>query len=262
MYFYRYVPAGESIDLINVAFELPIKADTSESEHQIFDISYDVPDRITGRTGLEELKNLNPKRVWNFLEVNVTHEELQSMRSSRVSDLVYPHNTVLDDSIGCAIWFAARGKDKHSYTSQCKVVLVGMGADEQLAGYARHRTRFRADGWQGLVDELEMELDRIPQRNLGRDDRIIADHGREARFPFLDENVIAFLNTLPIWKKADLTLPRGLGEKILLRLAAREVGLGHSAILPKRAIQFGSRIAKMERQHEKASDVCSRLAVK
>ena len=31
-------------------------------------------------------------------------------RQQHVKHLVYPLDTVLDDSIGCAIWFAARGK--------------------------------------------------------------------------------------------------------------------------------------------------------
>ena len=28
--------------------------------------------------------------------------------------------------------------------------------------------------------------------------RCIADHGREARFPFLDENVVSYLHSLPM----------------------------------------------------------------
>uniref|UniRef100_A0A8C3V6Z6 Asparagine synthetase domain-containing protein 1 n=1 Tax=Catharus ustulatus TaxID=91951 RepID=A0A8C3V6Z6_CATUS len=141
----------------------------------------------------------------------------------------------------------------------CVVVLTGIGADEQLAGYSRHRVCFRKDGLEGLNKELEMELGRISSRNLGRDDRIIGDHGKEARFPFLDEDVVSFLNSLPISEKVDLTLPRGIGEKLILRLAAKELGLTASTVLPKRAVQFGSRIAKLESNSEKASDTCNRL---
>ena len=44
---------------------------------------------------------------------------------------------------GCAIWFAARGAglvDGQPYQSPCRVLLSGMGIDEQLGGYARHRS--------------------------------------------------------------------------------------------------------------------------
>ncbi|XP_043852879.1 asparagine synthetase domain-containing protein 1 [Dromiciops gliroides] len=286
----RYVPFDEPIDLLNVAFmtkqtgcttftkksaklkkhlEKPSEENTkglatTTANNQVQ--NFNVPDRLTGRAGVEELKAINPLRIWNFVEINVSLEELQRMRQHRISQLVQPLDTVLDDSIGCAVWFASRGAgyavkedEMKPYQSSAKVVLTGIGADEQLAGYSRHRVRFKTHGLEGLNKELEMELGRISSRNLGRDDRIIGDHGKEARFPFLDENVVTFLNSLSILEKANLTLPRGVGEKLILRLAALELGLRASTVLPKRAMQFGSKIAKMENNNEKASDKCSRL---
>uniref|UniRef100_A0A3B1K694 Asparagine synthetase domain-containing protein 1 n=1 Tax=Astyanax mexicanus TaxID=7994 RepID=A0A3B1K694_ASTMX len=285
----RHIPPDKPIDLLNVAFKLQerkMNQGSKKKQHKnknngehvnvsVNDITssdqrtsncFDVPDRITGRAGLQELKKISSSRKWNFVEINVTQEELKEMREKRICHLVHPLDTVLDDSIGCAVWFAARGTgivsegaEEKDHTSNAKVVLTGIGADEQLAGYSRHRVRFKNSGLEGLVKELAMELGRISSRNLGRDDRIIGDHGKEARFPYLDEDVVSFLNSLPVWEKADLSLPRGIGEKLLLRLAAVELGLGPSAVLPKRAMQFGSRIAKLENNHEKASDKCNRL---
>ncbi|XP_075861865.1 asparagine synthetase domain-containing protein 1 [Microcebus murinus] len=289
----RHIPLDEPIDLLNVAFmtgektiptsfnkkrskqknhyDLPFEEfskNVAATDGASPDKQFSVPDRITGRAGLKELQVINPSRIWNFVEINVSLEELQKLRRTQICHLIQPLDTVLDDSIGCAVWFASRGigwlvtqDEVKSYQSSAKVVLTGIGADEQLAGYSRHRIRFQTHGLEGLNKEIMMELGRISSRNLGRDDRVIGDHGKEARFPFLDENVVSFLNSLPVWEKANLTLPRGIGEKLILRLAAVELGLTASALLPKRAMQFGSRIAKIEKNNEKASDKCERLQV-
>ena len=266
---------------------------------------FDVPDRVTGQAGLEELRALSPHRPWRFVEVNIPAEDLDEIQT-RVRMLMYPSKTVLDLSIATALWCASRGFGKvcvsrtlprlcvayfsflffvfvfffvffsssssfrtifllvkgpdetfSEYRTQARVLLVGIGADEQLGGYGRHRVRFNTSGWEGLIREMQLDLDRISHRNLGRDDRCIADHGREARFPFLDENLVAFLGGLPIWQKANMLLPRGEGEKVLLRVAARRLGLGKSTSLPKRAIQFGSRIAKLRDKKEKGDDEAS-----
>lgn len=38
---------------------------------------FNVPDRKTGREGLKELRAIDPSRQWNFIEINVTKEELE-----------------------------------------------------------------------------------------------------------------------------------------------------------------------------------------
>eukprot|EP00979_Chaetoceros_neogracilis_P014917 scaffold5037_cov189-Chaetoceros_neogracile.AAC.2 len=130
------------------------------------------------------------------------------------------------------------------YTSHARVVLVGIGADEQMAGYGRHRVTYERGGYEALRLELKMEKSRLWTRNLGRDDRCISHHGKEARFPFLDENVVGYLNSLDVTDLCDMSKPQGLGDKMILRLVAKHIGVTQCSGLVKRAIQFGSRIAK------------------
>jgi len=115
--------------------------------------------------------------------------------------------------------------------------------NRQLAGYARHRHAFGRGSWQELVSELQLDISRLPTRNLSRDDRIISSHARDARFPYLDLTFIAYLSSLPVWLKCDPT--RDGGDKLLLRLAAKRCGLEQTSARAKRAMQFGTRSAKV-----------------
>jgi asparagine synthetase B (glutamine-hydrolysing) len=97
-----------------------------------------------------------------------------------------------------------------------------MGADEQLGGYGRHRKPHR-DGT--LREELDLDINRIWERNMGRDDRLLSDHGKEARFPCLDPNVIQFLAHVPVDDICDFTAEPGRGDNRILQLVAQRMQL-------------------------------------
>ncbi|RDX85244.1 Asparagine synthetase domain-containing protein 1, partial [Mucuna pruriens] len=216
------------------------------------------PDRKSAKAGLNELRRVAPSRRWRLVEIDADLSDL-GFETRHVMSLINPANTYMDLNIGIALWLASGGDgwvsdantpdndDNHArfkYKSNAKILLVGSGADEQCAGYARHRTSYRCGSWLGLHEEMRLDMQRIWRRNLGRDDRCIADNGKEARFPFLDEDVIRVLLNIPLWRVANLDQPSGIGDKKILREVAELLGLYEAAVLPKRAIQFGSRIAR------------------
>ena len=240
------IPITEPIDLLNVAFENK-RVNASNINKDI----YNVPDRLTSRQGLQELNIKHPTREFRLIEINIPFIDSKSAQDT-IMELSNPNNTVMDLSISLAFWFASKGIGLYNgeiYTSYAKVLFSGLGADEQLGGYTRHRKAFDRLGYTGLLDELQLDLDRIPTRNLGRDDRVISDNGKELRVPYLDENVVSFLSELPIRFKCDFNLGKGYGEKILLRRLAMDARVGplpKTCCEAKRAIQFGARTARME----------------
>lgn len=96
-----------------------------------------------------------------------------------------------------------------------------------------------------LIDELQLDLDRLPQRNLSRDDRMLSSHARDARYPYLDLEFVRYVSSLPIWAKCYPLLPPGEGDKVLIRLGAQQCGLQVTGKRVKRAMQFGTKSAKL-----------------
>ncbi|KAL6703496.1 hypothetical protein ACN47E_009594 [Coniothyrium glycines] len=263
------LPLQEPIDLLNVAFENPRvhgKLGPSENPYEL------CPDRITGRSSYSELIQVCPGRAWRFVQVNVPYSESQAHRGS-IMTLMHPHNTEMDLSISSALYFASRGKgstnispeEKTLYTTSAHVLLSGLGADELFGGYQRHATAFARHSYRGLLNELELDFDRLGKRNLGRDDRVISNSGKEVRFPFLDEDFIALTLRLPVTVKCDFGSPQVEGSpdpalrlepaKRALRLLAWDLGMKQVAAEKKRAIQFGARTAKMETGRTKGTHV-------
>ncbi|OKL59967.1 hypothetical protein UA08_04611 [Talaromyces atroroseus] len=270
------VPKDETVDLINVAFENPrvaaaLKARKEKEENEeAISIYESCPDRITGRAGYAELRKVCPDRVWRFIAVDVPYQEFTAHREE-VIQLMRPHNTEMDLSIAGALYFASRGQgnvandddinDTATYTTTARVLLSGLGADELFAGYGRHGIAFARKGFQGLIDEIDLDVSRLGKRNLGRDDRVISNWGREARFPFLDEEFVSWATQTPVWERCGFGTAQVQvatnnelnhiaetldSEKKALRLLALKLGMLQTAQEKKRAIQFGSRTAKME----------------
>ncbi|KAH8035574.1 hypothetical protein HPB51_007757 [Rhipicephalus microplus] len=54
-------------------------------------------------------------------------------------------------------------------------------------------------------------------------------------------------------------LPRGIGDKMLLRALAASLHLDEAACRPKRAMQFRTRVVRAEEDHAKGGDICQKL---
>ncbi|KAI9883221.1 MAG: ssDNA endonuclease and repair protein rad10 [Watsoniomyces obsoletus] len=267
------LPSGRIIDLLNVAFENPrvvkaARARQSPKEQNSGDAEnsneassplmpayprqppldgkvqglnvYDLcPDRLSGRASLAELQ-----------QINIPYAEAISHREQIIS-LMKPHNTEMDLSIAYAFYFAARGsgvvrdpdgQTSTIYTSPARVLLSGLGADELFAGYSRHAAAFGRSGFDGLLDELELDFNRLGCRNLGRDDRVIGHWGKEVRYPYLDEDLVQWALASPVWEKCgfgqDLKGSNGIAEpgKLVLRLLAQILNMPGAASMKKRAV--------------------------
>ena len=263
------------MDLLNVAFENPRVVQAAVSNPSS---AYALcPDRITGLSSYAEILKICPERTWRFIAIDIPYSELQTHRAQIVS-LIYPHNTEMDFSIACALYFAARGTgtiphsdagsaSAHPYSTPARVLLSGLGADELFGGYTRHATAFNRRGYSGLVDELELDFSRLGKRNLGRDDRVISHWGKEVRYPYLDEELVSWALSIPVWEKCgfgvsdgdvregDDDSPNLDPSKKVLRLLAWKLGMRGAATEKKRAIQFGARTAKMEGGKKKGTAV-------
>jgi hypothetical protein len=77
---------------------------------------------------------------------------------------------VYSKSLALALYFASRGKglvrdqpnaESVAYTSPARVLLNGLGSDELLGGYGRHRTAYGTGGWESVIDEVFPSLGNV-----------------------------------------------------------------------------------------------------
>jgi asparagine synthetase B (glutamine-hydrolysing) len=210
---HEHVPGQAPIHLINVAF------------------ARDARDRVNAEDALGELASVYPSRAWRLIRVDVCLEQVLESQS-RIQELCAGSSTNMDFNLGCVVFFASKRAPP-----SCRALLTGTGADELLGGYRRHQTALERLGEDGWARELALDLERLWRRNLGRDDRCAGANGRELRFPFLDLQVVAACGLGSV----------ELGNKLALRRVVAQLGLGRAAARHKVAMQFGSKIAKLNK---------------
>jgi asparagine synthase (glutamine-hydrolysing) len=144
-------------------------------------------------------------------EVVITARDVER----ELPEIVYHLESFDRDVVRSAIptWFVAR-----LAAESVKTVLTGEGADELFAGYTYYRD-LAADR---IPDELTESIGRMHNVNLQRVDRMTMAHGLEARVPFLDTDVIAAAQRIPVELKLRAGSPRAI-EKWILRAAFEDL---------------------------------------
>ncbi|UKK00283.2 hypothetical protein MACK_000353 [Theileria orientalis] len=175
--------------------------------------------------------------------------------------------------------FSSDSEYSKEYVSNSKYVIMGTGADELFGGYGRHVSAKMFNEKTSFSSEINKDLLRLWKRNLGRDDRVLNHRNIKALYPFLSPNVLECLRELPLSPAVivDYLDPpewfRHLGifghidsslllnsefisnpgsrsvsvyvNKWILREICYRLGLRHCCNFKKRAIQFGTRSAKV-----------------
>ena len=253
-YLAMQVMGPEAVQLVNVSFVNDQPDDENINNNNKATAAADTKAAFDS---LHDLRQVFTNDTIDFVHRTVSWSEIQAIQSHSIPRLLYPkqeesnHDNSIDTSqstgasamdvnVATALWFAADTAAR----SKNRILLTGLGADEYMAGYTRHRRAYQRGGEVSLRQELELDQSRLWYRNCGRDDRVLADTSQEVRYPFLDVHVTHFLaHTCPLPVLCDLNLPPGQGDKRLLRELAEELGLNSASKAVKRAIQFGSRIS-------------------
>jgi asparagine synthase (glutamine-hydrolysing) len=157
--------------------------------------------------------------------VPITPDEVKAALPRVIAAI--PEATPMDTAIATGFFFVARWAGERGH----RRILVGQGADELFAGYARYRTA------PDIPAMLARDFASLRRQAL-RDQAVARLHGASLSLPFLDLRVVRAARALPPEK----LLSGGTG-KIPLRELAALLLPPEIASRPKRAMQYGSGIA-------------------
>lgn len=220
-------------EYIHKIFEIEIKNDQINIDNnKVMEENNNTDEKIKSKS-IKNSKNANE---------NVKEKIIQKVNWS--NDILSKKLSIIDYEN-----FLKKDETSHNsymiYKSNAKIIFSGLGADEFFGGYARYKTSWEKGKLKGLASEMSKDINRVWTRNFGRDDRSCSDNGIELRFPFFDLDLIEYLSQVRKMEYiTDFNKSRGKGEKIVLRKICERLGYKISHNFEKRAIQFGTKLAK------------------
>ena len=145
---------------------------------------------------------------------------------SAVKDVVKILKT--DDSVKVGIGVVVYLGLKLAKENEVKVLLGGLGVEETLCGYMRHKEVFSKEGFEGVHKECWRGLKEMYGIDLTRDASIVKSMNMDVRTPFLDRDfIIEAMKIHPMLKISNDQ------NKIVLREIAEDYGLAKEFALRK-----------------------------
>jgi len=189
------------------------------------------PDRISSLESQKDLELAFPNTEFVMVQHLMKSDDLKPYLPT-ISTLIPPSpKTEMNLNIAMTLYGGIE-------RSRSNLVMTGLGADELFCGYMKMRDETEAD------DQIAEHMNRLWIRNGGRDDRVAMYLGCFVICPFLSDVFIETAMKIPSSMLVKSELPRGQGEKWILRQLASKLGLASASKRPKQAMQFGSRVAK------------------
>jgi asparagine synthase (glutamine-hydrolysing) len=148
---------------------------------------------------------------------------------------------VLQVSLAIPLYFAASRAHQLGVT----VLLSGQGADELFGGYARYERLVLQGAVQSVNAEMGTDFRKLIQSTLPYQQALVERHAIHLVTPYLDKQVIAFAQNLPLHYKLLRTDHAIVRKRILRNLAVNLKLPATIANAPKRAAQYGSGAARM-----------------
>jgi asparagine synthase (glutamine-hydrolysing) len=154
----------------------------------------EIPGLHTFSVGLEGSPDLRAARTVAAHIGSQHHEYVMTEEEvyRKLPEILYHLESFDQDLVRSAIpcYFTSRLAAR-----EVKVILTGEGADELFGGYTYYKD---IDSGEVLGRELRRSVEALHNLNLQRVDRLTMAHSLEGRVPFLDLEVIAVAQTIPV----------------------------------------------------------------